>query len=266
MGFPAWTLWGMGLSVLGALITIALSLLAQSPQALKRIGLGGSTLDQRARAFTTYAFALLILALGFFLAGVPIGPDSQTAAQANPTDQLTPAPTLAEEQIAAETDAANIESPTPPLTPATGAFGGPPSEPASPSASQPITPSTTITAGTPLENGATAVNTPTPTTEPDDTAEPTATPEPTLTPTPTDTPIPTLTPTPILSPTAVVDIGGGNVWIQRSPGGQNLIILSSGDIVILLNGRANQGGVLWQEIMTVDGIVGWIQEEYLVYE
>jgi hypothetical protein len=87
-----------------------------------------------------------------------------------------------------------------------------------------------------------------------------------LTPTPTETPVPTLTPTPITGQTAVIDIGGGNVWLHRSPGGQNLIILSSGDIVIVLNGRANQGGILWQEVMTVNGVVGWIQEEFLVFD
>jgi hypothetical protein len=87
-----------------------------------------------------------------------------------------------------------------------------------------------------------------------------------LTPTPTETPVPTLTPTPITGQTAVIDIGGGNVWLHRSPGGQNLIILSSGDIVIVLNGRANQGGILWQEVMTVNGVVGWIQAEFLVFD
>jgi hypothetical protein len=42
--------------------------------------------------------------------------------------------------------------------------------------------------------------------------------------------------------------------------------MSSGDTVILLNGRANQGGVLWQKIKTVDGVVGWIQQNFLVFE
>jgi hypothetical protein len=255
----------MGLSVLGALIALGLSLLAQSPQALKRIGLGGSTLDQRARTFTTYAFALMILALGFFLAGVPIGPESQTALQNNP-DQPTPDPTSDGEAVPETSEAMEGETPTPPLTPETGAFGGPPPDLASPTSSQSITGSTTIAEEIPLANGTTTANTPTATAEPEDTAAPTNTPEPTLTPTPTETPVPTLTPTPIGSPTAVIDIGGGNVWINRSPGGQNLLIMSSGDTVILLNGRANQGGVLWQKIKTVDGVVGWIQQNFLVFE
>jgi hypothetical protein len=206
----------------------------------------------------------MILALGFFLAGVPIGTDSQTAVQSEP---LSPAPTAEQEQAAADSSSPEIDTPTPPLTPETGAFGGPPPDNlASPTSGQLITPSTTITGETPLLNGTAAQNTPGPTAELTNTAEPTATPEPTLTPSPTNTPVPTLTPTPILSPTAVVDVGGGNIWLLRSPGGQNLVILSSGDLVILLNGRANQGGLLWREVMTVDGIVGWIQEEFLVIE
>jgi hypothetical protein len=104
------------------------------------------------------------------------------------------------------------------------------------------------------------------TAEPTNTVEATATPEPTLTPTPTVTPLPTLTPTPISGQTAVIDIGGGNVWLLRSPGGQILVILGNGETVIVLDGRANQGGSLWQEIMNVNGVVGWIQEEFLVFD
>jgi hypothetical protein len=264
MGFPPWTLWGMGFSVLGAIITLALSLLAQSPQALKRIGLGSSELNRRARSFTTYAFALLILGLGFFLAGVPIGPGEQTAAQTtDPPPTITPSEIG--EQPAAETEDPDLQ-PAPPLTPETGAFGGPPPELASP---ETISGSTTISATAPLTG--TIVPEPTlpvdsATAEPTNTVEATATPEPTLTPTPTVTPLPTLTPTPISGQTAVIDIGGGNVWLLRSPGGQNLVILGNGETVIVLDGRANQGGSLWQEIMNVNGVVGWIQEEFLVFD
>jgi len=154
----------------------------------------------------------------------------------------------------------------PPLTPETGAFGGPPPELASPAAGQPITPSTTLTTTTPLPGATAAVNPPTAAAEAPETAAPTATPTPTLTPTPTETPVPTLTPTPITGETAVIDVGGGNVWLLRSPGGQYLLILSTGETVIVRNGRANQGGILWREVMTVTGVVGWIQESYLVFD
>jgi hypothetical protein len=73
MGFPTWTLWGMGLAGFGALAAIALALLAQSPRLLARLNLSGQRLDRRAKTLTGYGLALLLLAMGFFLAGVPLG-------------------------------------------------------------------------------------------------------------------------------------------------------------------------------------------------
>jgi hypothetical protein len=85
----------------------------------------------------------------------------------------------------------------------------------------------------------------------------------TPTPTPEATPTPSLTPTPISGETAVVTTGGGTIWLLRSPGGQNLELLHNADIVILHSGHANQGGILWQEISTLSGFRGWLQEEFL---
>lgn len=79
MGFPTWTLWGMGLSALGALVAIALALLAQSPRMLTRLNLTGQRLDLRAKAFTGYGLALLLLAMGFFAAGVPLSAEDRAA-------------------------------------------------------------------------------------------------------------------------------------------------------------------------------------------
>jgi hypothetical protein len=75
-----------------------------------------------------------------------------------------------------------------------------------------------------------------------------------------------VTPTPITGATAQIDSSGSNVWVYRSPGGQQLLLVADGDIVILLAGHANQGGVLWQEIQTVNGQVGWIEEIYLAFD
>jgi hypothetical protein len=33
--------------------------------------------------------------------------------------------------------------------------------------------------------------------------------------------------------------------------------------VLVENGRANHSGILWREIRTVTGIVGWVQAEFL---
>ena len=56
----------------------------------------------------------------------------------------------------------------------------------------------------------------------------------------------------------------GTVWIRRSPGGVQLILLRDGDMVILSSGHANQGGVLWQEVITLEGVRGWIQLDLLL--
>ena len=81
----------MGLSVIGALLFLTLSLIAQSPGLQKRVGLSGARLDLRVRTFTSFAFALLLLAIGFFLAGVPLNSGTSTAT-ANQTPQATASP------------------------------------------------------------------------------------------------------------------------------------------------------------------------------
>jgi hypothetical protein len=42
-----------------------------------------------------------------------------------------------------------------------------------------------------------------------------------------------------------------------------LVIVLDGEVVLLLAGRANQGGILWQEIQTLPGYSGWVQLEFL---
>lgn len=69
----------MGVAALGALVAILLAFLAQSPRLLTRFKLSGRRLDLRARSFTGYGLALLLLAVGFFLAGVPLDRGEATA-------------------------------------------------------------------------------------------------------------------------------------------------------------------------------------------
>lgn len=252
----------MGLSSLGALLFVGLALIAQSPKFLARTRLAGYRLDLRARMFTGYGFALMLLAFGFFLAGVPLGPNA--TAVSTPLAQVSPTP----EENGLEVIGGAVETPgtvtaTRPtsLTPASGAFGGPP--PGANTSNNPTTAADVIT-GTLETTPGTAVPGPaaSPTTVPD-TSTPTPSPTSTPTATPTQTPTPTLTPTPIEGETAVIDLGGGTVWLRRSPDGQNLTILNDGDTVILLAGHANRGGILWQEVSTVLGEVGWIQADFL---
>lgn len=266
----------MGLSVAGALIAITLSWLGQSPKLLRRMGLGSLKLNLRVRAFTGYALALLLLATAFFLAGVPLG---------NSAENDTPAGQEAE--VAVEPDSSpgatrgstrTEASPTPsglsatPATPETGAFSGPPTaEDASEASPAPEDneDSVGIRSTSPVTQTDSAISTPE-ITEPTlgstetETPVPSATALPTATPSPTETPLPTLTPTAIVGPTAVIETGGSTIWLKRSPGGQNMVLVRDGEVVLVLARRANQNGILWREVATVDGVEGWLQQEFVI--
>jgi hypothetical protein len=269
MGFESWTLWGMGVAAFGALIAIGLALVAQSPRFLKRTGLLAYRLEARGRQFTGYGFALLLLAIGFFLAGVPLGGAPAPVPVAG-IDVATPDPAESDANGPNATFFPDAERPSPTPMPVSGAFDAPPASLETPlgedeaaaeeGATAPaVTP--VVTAG--LPGGATP--TVTPTAAATAMATTTATPAPTLTPTstPTVTPTPSLTPAPVAGPTATVRSGGNSVWLRRMPGGQGLIMVRHNDTVVLLGGRANHGGTLWQEISTLDGNRGWLPAEFL---
>jgi cytoskeletal protein RodZ len=280
MGFPTWTLIGMGVTAVLALLMTVLAYLAQSPRALVRLGLVGQRLDLRVKLFTGYALASLILMLGFFLAGVPLDtsamataastPATETASIQLPSDdtgamgELPPTAVVSDSSQNTETETIDENTAQ---TPSSGAFGGPPPSSSDEVATEEIPPS-----ATPEQVGPSAtpdgdeVETAVPTTQSNGEASTaTALPSPTTTntPLPTATPTPTITPTPIQGITGTINTDGSTLWVRRSPGGQNLVIVQDNEIVLMENGRANQGGILWREIRTVSGIVGWIQAEFL---
>ncbi len=258
----------MGISAIAALIALALALVGQSPEFLRRIGLSSARLDKSVRTFTGFAFAFLLLSFGFFIAGVPIGTqptgtdttqigDSSIIAIPGPT-LVAPAPGNAETNIPQESASATR------ATPVTGSFDGPPLSTADAQQRQTddateILDPVVQSGSTPQESATSPVSaTTTPTSSPGATSTPT--PPPTLTPTPS------LTPTPVLGETTLVETQGSTVWIRRSPGGQNLLLVHDGDSVFILSGHANQGGILWREIRTLGGLVGWLQEELLLLD
>ena len=263
MGFPLWTLFGMAVTSFGALVMLSIAYTAQSPKLLNRLGLSGSRLDLRARAFTGYALALLLLAFGFFIAGVPLGTqpvetelaaataivDTNESGAMAPIASATPEPE--NEVVEAEEPAGDSQQ----TEPATGAFAGPP--PAAQTA-------TAEALAADLEDAPPPTSTPFPTA----TATPTRTPSPTPTntATPTNTPTPTVTPTPIFEETALINTGTSTLYVKRTPGGQDIALLQGGDVVLLLPGHANVGGILWREISTVDGAIGWVMESFIDME
>ena len=268
-GFPTWTLWGMGLAAFGALIAIALALLAQSPRLLTRFKLTGWRLDLRAKSYTGYGLALLLLAMGFFLAGVPLGPRAETtagdvtpgAAETTPVAEIAAAGTSAAEDAPAASgqSGAMVGLPTATAGGASGAMAGLITPQATLAVSDVIS-GTAEVALTP----AVATEPPAPTAAPDEptptaTASATRVPTATITPTPSPTP----SPTPILGPTARINDGTSTLPVRRLPGGSVLVVLVRGDTVIPLSGHAFFDGDLWREIQTVDGIIGWVPDEFL---
>lgn len=263
----------MGLSAFGALIAITLAFLAQSPRLLSRFKLTGQRLDLRAKSFTGYGLALLLLAMGFFLAGVPLDRTEETplaVVTGDPSAETSLAGTINPEDVAEATETTGNQS---------GAMVGL-STPASGGASGAMvglsTPQPTLevgelisgtldaaTASIPLPPGA-GTETPaaaatTGTEEPDATATRVPTNTPTLEPSPTPTP------TPILVPTALIGDETSTLPLRRLPGGPVLVVLVRGDPVILLPGHSFHSGEVWREVQTVAGVIGWVQDRYLDY-
>ncbi len=258
----------MGLSAFGALLAIALAFMAQSPRMLTRFKLNSQRLDLRARAFTGYGLALLLLAFGFFIAGVPL--DSSA-----PTAEI-----LAENGGAGEEPAvAGTADVTETLTEAqttggnSGAMVGLPTSSSSGGAMVGLeTPAPALTGTLPISGtaelslppgAATGEPSPAPSLAAEATVEPTATRFPTATPTPT--PVPTLTPTPILGPTARVGDNTSTLPVRQLPGGAVLVVLVRGDTLLPLSGHAFHTGEVWREISTVNGVIGWVPERFLEY-
>mgnify|MGYP003808407107 CR=1 FL=1 len=128
--------------------------------------------------------------------------------------------------------------------------------------------------------------TPTPTETPTETPGPTATPTqtPTSTPTPlptatptltaTDTAVPTATLTPTESPTltavptatpetaVVTYLYGLNLRAEPDPNAAVLQILAENSVVVLLDGRVDNGGITWQRV-SAEGQTGWVSADYL---
>ena len=257
----------MGITVVGTTVMLILAYVAQSPRLINRLGLSSFRLDLRARSLTGYALALLLLSSGFFLAGVPLGSRSgeavaaATGALADENDSgalataagpLTTA--LPETTIDADNSAGGTSQP------ASGAFAGLP-----PGAQTATAQALDLTADQSEDSTLEPIGEDVVLPSPSVTSTPTTTPSPTptSTSTPTVTPTPTLTPTPIFEDSAIINTGSSTLWLKRTPGGQDYYLVKGGDIVILFPGHANLAGNLWQEVSTVDGIVGWVLESYL---
>jgi hypothetical protein len=110
---------------------------------------------------------------------------------------------------------------------------------------------------------------PTPTRTP--TLTPTNTPGPSPTVTATFTPTASLTPTATFTSTAtstselaqIVSTAIPHLQLYQTPDGPVIGRIRLGQVLTLLYGRQEAGGLIWVEVMDAEGRVGWIPEFYL---
>jgi hypothetical protein len=252
----------MGLTLLGAIFCLTLSYLALSPNFARNNRALAVRLAPRLRSLIGTALALLLMGFGFFLAGVPLGNDSDgTGSMAETgTQEVAGMGTVSVEDTAVSTTPSitptnditptlsNITPVPTSSTPASGAFVRPNSSEQA-----------TAEASTPTAVAAAATNQATPT----PTRTPTFTPTPS--PTPTVTPTPTFTPTPFDGATAQINLGGGTVWLRQSPADNaaQVELLNDGTAVRPTGRRANVAGFPWTEVQTGSGRIGWLRTNYL---
>ncbi len=87
----------------------------------------------------------------------------------------------------------------------------------------------------------------------------------TVTPTPSDTPTATVTlaPTPVWAKISAPS--GGGAYIRAEPGGKILSSLLNGSPVTVISEPVRiEGGTIWVQIRTEDGVLGWILQSLLV--
>ncbi len=133
-----------------------------------------------------------------------------------------------------------------------------PTEPALLEATESPTPQPTLT---PVDLPEVQVSTPTVEVAPQDPS-----PLPTTAPSETDAPtaVPSNTPEPA-GDTAVVRSGVG-VWLRATPStsGEQLEWLLDGTVLNLLEAQETADGLLWQQVQTETGLVGWVAADFLV--
>ncbi len=88
--------------------------------------------------------------------------------------------------------------------------------------------------------------------------------EPSPLPTAPASPDPTTPPEPEVE-TAVVNSGVG-VWLRATPGinGEQLERLPNGAVVILLDGQETADDLLWQQVQTEAGVIGWVAADFIL--
>jgi hypothetical protein len=78
------------------------------------------------------------------------------------------------------------------------------------------------------------------------------------------TAVPTNTPAPVVD-TAIVSSGVG-VWLRAAPSttGEQLEWLLDGTVLTLLEGQQTADDLLWQQVQTDAGVIGWVAADFLL--
>ncbi len=82
-------------------------------------------------------------------------------------------------------------------------------------------------------------------------------------PTGTATPLPTVTSTP--QPLTATVSSGVGVWLRDLPGTETeqLEWLLEGTTIIVLPGQETANDLLWQQVQTEDGLIGWVASDFI---
>jgi hypothetical protein len=54
------------------------------------------------------------------------------------------------------------------------------------------------------------------------------------------------------------------VRVRAEPGGETIGFLANGSLVILSSETAEEGGIAWVRVQTLDGVQGWIVQSLVV--
>ncbi|MFO7537680.1 MAG: hypothetical protein R6X32_06430 [Chloroflexota bacterium] len=85
------------------------------------------------------------------------------------------------------------------------------------------------------------------------------------TPTPTPDPDqPTPTPTAVICRAQITDTGGNGLTMRTAPGGEEIVVLPEGSLVILLEDEpVSDGTFTWRYVRVTGGAEGWVAQEFL---
>lgn len=75
-------------------------------------------------------------------------------------------------------------------------------------------------------------------------------------------PIPT---TPLTSQAIITNTNGNGLILRDAPFGNQIVILPEGSTIFVRGGLTEVQGIMWQNVVDLDGREGWVAADYLIY-